>query len=75
MASPSPLVQPFLKGEEARMSPAVRPPSAAPGQPAISGMNRPQYPVAQAQAFQPIPTAPLDQKRWRGKGKGSLCAP
>lgn len=70
VASPSPSIQPAMKGDDARMSPAVRPPSATPAQQAAPSVTRPQYPVAQAQAFQPIPTAPLDQKRWRGAGKG-----
>lgn len=54
------------------MSPAVRPPSAASGY-MPPGMPRPTYPAAHAQPqFQPVPTAPVDQKRLRGAGKGML---
>lgn len=70
VASPSPSIQPGFKAEDVRMSPAVRPPSAASGQ-MHPGMTRPPHSAVHAQQqFQPVPAVPLDQKRWRRPGKG-----
>lgn len=69
-ASPSPSIQQGFKGEDARMSPAGRPPSVASGH-MQHAMARPPYPAVHAQSqFQPVPAAPMDQKRLRRPGKG-----